>query len=146
MATQKADVKGRPFSIRLSRSTDLLVEAESARTRRSKSAVVESLTEEAARMRRFPGIAFRGDDAGRRPWIVGTGLDVWELNHMIEDFPSSAALIDGFPHITERHIQLALAYRQEFPAEIDQAIAENRRSAEELAALYPFVRFEPPPK
>ncbi len=135
--------KGKPFSIRLSRSTDRLVEAEAQRTRRSKSAIVEALTEEGARTRRFPGLAFRGDDAARRPWIVGTGLDVWEVVQMLEDYGSSEALVADFPLLDERHVQLALAYRREFGPEIDTAIAENRRPAAELAALYPFVRFEP---
>jgi hypothetical protein len=52
--------KGDPFSIRLSRSTELLVEGEARRTRRPKSAIVEALTEEAARVSRFPGIGFHG--------------------------------------------------------------------------------------
>jgi len=57
---RSARKKGEPFSVRFSLSTDRFVEAEARRTRRSKSAVVEALTEEAARMRRFPGIGFRG--------------------------------------------------------------------------------------
>ncbi len=40
--------KGQPFSVRLDTATEQLVEAEARRTRRSKSAVVESFTEEAA--------------------------------------------------------------------------------------------------
>lgn len=68
--------KSRPFSIRLSQTTDRFVEAEARRTKRSKGAIVEALTEEAARMRRFPGIGFRDEDANRRAWMIGTGLDV----------------------------------------------------------------------
>ena len=33
--------------------------------------LVEALTEEAMRTRRFPGIGFRGEDARRRPWVRG---------------------------------------------------------------------------
>jgi hypothetical protein len=68
--------RGRPFTVRLEDETDKFVEAEARRTRRSKSAVVEAFTEETARTRRFPGIAFRGDDARRRAWVIGSGLDV----------------------------------------------------------------------
>ncbi|HLY64678.1 MAG TPA: hypothetical protein VKU60_04005, partial [Chloroflexota bacterium] len=80
MASSTAAPKGAPFSIRLSRPTELYIEAEAHRTRRSKSAIVEDLTEEAARMRRFPGIGFRQNtlDGGRDAWIMGTGFDVWE--------------------------------------------------------------------
>ncbi len=44
----------KPFSIRLSQSTDRFVEAEARRTKRSKGAIVEALTEEAARCAASP--------------------------------------------------------------------------------------------
>ena len=84
--------KGEPFSVRFSLPTDHLVEDEARRTRRSKSAIVEALTEEAARTRRFPGVGFRGEDAARRPWVIGSGLDVWEIVQMLEDFGSLESL------------------------------------------------------
>lgn len=45
--------KGKPFSVRFSAPTERLVEHEARRLKRSKSAVVEAFTEEAARTRRF---------------------------------------------------------------------------------------------
>src|SRR5579875_2152123 len=118
--------RGQPFSVRLQEETERLVEAEARRTRRSKSAVVEALTEEAARTRRFPGIAFRGDDARRRAWVIGSGLDVWELVQMLEDFGSPEALVAN-TQVSPQQLRLALAYRDAYPEEIDEAIAENRR-------------------
>lgn len=106
--------------------------------RRSKSAVVSAFTEETARTRRFPGIGFRGDDAARRAWVIGSGLDVWELAQMVEDFGSVERLVTE-THLTERQVRLALAYRDAYRDEIGEAIAENRRSTEELSALYPFI-------
>ena len=85
--------KGQPFSVRLDEQTEKVIEAEARRTRRTKSAIVEAFTEETARTRLFPGIAFRGDDARRRAWVIGSGLDVWEIVQMLEDFGSSAALV-----------------------------------------------------
>lgn len=131
--------KGAPFSIRLSRATDQVVSAEARRTKRSKSAVVEAFTEETARSRRFPGIGFRGDDASRRAWVIGSGLDVWEIVHMLEDFGSLRRLV-AQTHLTESQARLALAYRDEYPEEIAEAIEDNRRSLAELRTLYPFVR------
>jgi hypothetical protein len=32
--------------------------------------------EEVARMKRHPGLAFRGKEGSRRPWVPGTALDV----------------------------------------------------------------------
>ena len=133
-----SEPKGEPFSIRLSRSTQRLVEAEAKRTRRSKSAIVESLTEEAARVRRFPGIGFHGDDVDRVAWVIGTSLDVWEVVEMFEDFGSIEKLVKD-SHLTPANVRLALAYREAYPDEINDAIAENRRTPEEWAELYPFV-------
>jgi uncharacterized protein (DUF433 family) len=103
---------------------------------------VEALTEEAMRMRRFPGIAFRGDDARRRPWVIGTGLDVWEIVQMLEDFGSAKKLVRD-TQLTEQQVRLAEAYHQSYPEETDEAIAENRRSPDDLLELYPFIEFSP---
>jgi hypothetical protein len=130
--------KGAPFSVRFSPSTESLVEEEARRLRRSKSAIVEAFTEEAARTRRFPGISFRGEDARRRAWVVGSALDVWEIAQMAEDFGSLERLL-AETHLSERQVRLALAYREEFPEEIDELVAENRRPAAELHSLYPFI-------
>lgn len=130
--------KGEPFSVRFSLPTDRTVEEEARRTRRSKSAVVEALTEEAVRTRRFAGIGFRGEDAAREPWVIGTGLDVWEIVQMLEDFGSLERLVED-THLTERHVRLALAYRDSYPEEIAEAVSQNRRSVEQWQALYPFI-------
>jgi uncharacterized protein (DUF433 family) len=138
MARSKS-IKGEPFSVRFSAPIDRAVEDEARRTRRSKSAVVESLTEEAMRTRLFPGLGFRGDDARRRPWVIGTGLDVWEICELLDDAGSvETAAVEM--ELTERQLRLALAYRERYPGEIAEAIAENRRPVEEWRELYPFVR------
>lgn len=131
--------KGEPFSVRFSAATDRAVSEEARRTRRSKSAIVEALAEEAMRTRLFPGIGFRGDDAQRRPWVIGTGLDVWELCQMVEEAESLDSVAADFD-LGERQLRLALAYRERYPEEIADAIAENRRPAEEWRELYPLVR------
>jgi len=136
--------KGDPFSVRFTTSTDRMVEAEARRTRRSKSAVVEALTEEAVRTRRFPGIAFRGDDARRRPWLIGTGVDIWETVQMLEDFGSLERLVEN-TQLSERQVRLALAYRDAYPEEIAAGIAENRRNTAEWHELYPFVELPAKP-
>jgi uncharacterized protein (DUF433 family) len=128
--------KSEPFSIRLSKTTYELISSEARRTRRSKGAVVEALTEEALRTRRFPGIAFRGADWNRRPWVIGTALDVWEIVRASREFSSPrdmAAHID----LTEPQIRLALAYYEEHPEEIDDAIRDSERPLEELRREYP---------
>lgn len=128
--------KGEPFSMRLSPSLEVLVTEEARRTKRSRGAVVAELAEEAARSRLFPGIAFR--DEPRRPWVIGTGLDVWQIIEAYQDFGSVEQMVAG-SELSEAVIRLALAYYERFPEEIDEAIAENRRPLSELRELYPFI-------
>ncbi|MGO9321464.1 MAG: hypothetical protein ACLQBY_11775 [Solirubrobacteraceae bacterium] len=124
--------------MRLSKKMETLVELEAARTGRSKGAVVEALAEEALRMRLFPGIAFRGTDWDRRAWVIGTALDVWQIIDAYQDIGSVEPMVDG-GSASERHINLALAYYQRFPEEIDTAIAESRRSIQQLRDEFPFI-------
>jgi uncharacterized protein (DUF433 family) len=139
---QKAS-KGEPFSVRFTRPTDRVVEEEARRTRRSKSSIVEALTDEAIRARRFAGIGFRGDDAARRPWVIGSGLDVWEIIQMLDDLGSIERLIQD-TQLTERQVRVAIAYRDSYPEEIAQALGQNRRPVAESRELYPFIEFSPP--
>jgi uncharacterized protein (DUF433 family) len=140
-ASQKTP-KGAPFSVRFTQPTDRMVEEEARRTRRSKSAIVESMTDEAIRMRRFAGIGFRGEDAARRPWVIGSGLDIWEIIQMLDDFGSIERLANE-TQLTERQVRLAIAYRDSYPEEIAEAIAQNRRQPPEWHELYPFVQLSP---
>ncbi len=123
--------KSAPFSMRLSKGMETLVDLEARRTGRSKGAVVEALAEEALRMRLFPGIAFRGTDWDRRAWVIGTALDVWQIVDAHRDMGSVESMVDGGA-ASERQIRLALDYYERFPEEIDTAIVENRRTIEQL--------------
>jgi hypothetical protein len=124
--------------MRLSKRMEALVETEATRTGRSKGAVVEALAEEALRMRLFPGIAFRGTDWDRRAWVIGTALDVWQIVDAYRDIGSVETMASG-GSASERAINLALAYHERFPDEIEAAIAGNRRSIEQLRDEFPFI-------
>lgn len=130
--------KTQPFSIRLGETADLLVREEGRRTGRSRSAVVEELAEEAAKERLFPGIAFRGSP--RRAWVIGSGLDVWELVELDRAYGGDQrALQEAHSLVTDRHLRLARAYAERFPDEVAPYLEENRQPLEELLSLYPFL-------
>lgn len=133
MATKSA-----PFSMRLSRRMETLVDNEARRTGRSRGAIVEALAEEALRTRLFPGIAFKGADWERRAWVVGTALDVWQIVDAHRDIHSIERMAEG-GSANERQIRLALDYYEMFPEEIDEAIADNRLPLEQLAEEFPFI-------
>ena len=133
--------KTEPFSIRLNPATDAIVTDEARRSGRSRGAIVEELALiEAAKMRLFPGIGFRGRP--RRAWVIGTGLDVWEVIDLLDSFErDTAEILDNYPLLSERALRLAQAYAERFPNEIAHFLDGSRRPLDELKALYPFIRF-----
>jgi uncharacterized protein (DUF433 family) len=129
--------KSKPFTIRLSAEVGGWLERENRRTRLPKSALLESLAEESIRTRRFPGIGFRGPEHSRRAWVIGTGLDVWELVELCEGKGKERLLSEH--NISERQLDLALSYYEVYPREIDEAIQENARSPERWHEISPSV-------
>jgi uncharacterized protein (DUF433 family) len=135
-----SQAKSTPVSIRLRPSVELLVRDEAQRSGRSRSSLIEELTEEAAKMRLFPGIAFR--DSPRRAWVIGTGLDVWEVIQMLTSYGGDrTAILDAHPSLSEGALTLATTYTERFPEEIAQRCAAQDISSDQLRELYPFLRF-----
>jgi hypothetical protein len=140
VASHSRRPKSQPFSIRLGENADLLVGDEVRRSGRSRSAVVEELAEEAAKTRLFPGVAFRGSP--RRAWMIGTGLDVWEILELLRSYAGEEQrLRAAHPLVAERHLRLARAYGERFPEEIAASVEEGRRPPDELRRTYPFLQF-----
>jgi hypothetical protein len=130
--------KTTPFSIRLGPAANLLVAEEARRAGRSRSAVVQELAEEAAKARLFPGIGYRGRP--RRAWVIGSGLDVWELIDLLRSYEGDEEkLRESHPLVSDRHVRVARAYAERFPDEIADFLDANRRPLDELRALYPFL-------
>lgn len=132
-------MKGQAISVRLSEPVELLVREEAERSGRSRSQVVEELADEAARLRLFPGIGFRGPEP-RRAYVLGSGLDVWQIVELLEEYGDEReALLADHPLLNDRALTLACAYAQRFPDEVELHARRQRRSLEELQALYPFI-------
>lgn len=129
--------KSKPFTIRLSQEVEGWLEREKARTKLPKGALLEALAEEAIRTRKFPGIGFRGPEHARRAWVIGTGLDVWEVVELYRGKGRERLLSEH--NVSERQLNLALTYYEAYPREIERALEENARSEEEWHALSPSV-------
>jgi uncharacterized protein (DUF433 family) len=67
-----------------------------------------------------------GDEAGqsRRPWVIGTALDIWQIIEARRDF-ASIEMMARDTDLDERQIRLAVSYHEHYPEEIDAVIAEN---------------------
>lgn len=131
--------KSEPFTVRLHPRIESRIAQIARQTKRSKGAILEELADEGERARHFPGTAFRGPSSSRRAWVIGTSLDVWEIIQAFKDNGESTEKLLAASSLAPRQLRIALAYYREFPEEIDEAIAVNRRSAGELEAEYPFL-------
>lgn len=136
--------KGRPFTVRLRPDVERRLEEEAGRARRPKTVMLEALADEGLRMRRFPGIGFAGSEHDRRAYLSGTGLEVWEVVELYRDYGEEGRklMLEAHP-VTQRQLDVALAYAREYPEEVDRHIRENDRPVEEWSGLYPGV--VPPP-
>jgi uncharacterized protein (DUF433 family) len=120
----------------------MLVADEVRRSGRPRSMVVEELAEEAAKARLHPGVAFRGSP--RRAWVIGSGLDVWEIIDLLRSYAGDEELLlTSHPLISSRHLRTARTYAERFPEEVEMLLAEGRRPLQELSELYPFLHSAP---
>ena len=108
--------KNAPFSARFKPETVSRLQAYADRHGLSASAAAERLLDEGLRVQEFPGIAFRWSPAGeRQPFIIGTGLSVWEMSHLWDDYEENLEkLLKHFPHLRPELVQAGLAYWKKF--------------------------------
>ncbi len=130
--------KGRPFTVRLRPEVERRLEEEAERVRQPKTVMLEALADEGLRMRRFAGIGFMGPEHDRRAYLLGTGLEVWEVVELYRDYgeEEKGLMLEAHP-VTERQLRVALAYHREYPEEIDRHVRENARTPEEWDEIYP---------
>ncbi len=76
---------------------------------RDERELLDELIEESVRMREHPGIGFKGGPAGRRAWVMGTGLDVWEMIEMHRSM-GRGMLLESMGNVSEASLEAALSY------------------------------------
>lgn len=57
---------------------------------------------------------------------------------MADDFGSTKTLV-AETQLMPAQLRLALAYRDAYPVEVDETIADNRRPLDEFRTLFPFI-------
>lgn len=120
------------------------VRRQAAEQGRDERTLIEEMIEESIRIRRLPGIGFRGGPTGRRAWVLGTPLDVWEMVELYRG-KGRERLIEEHG-VSEGRLDLALAYYEAYPEGIDQRIAANARTPAEWHRFSPSVVPAPPPE
>lgn len=73
------------------------------------------LMEEGVRMEKYPGISFKWAPSGRRPFVLGTGLSVWEIYHIWQDFDRNAERVaKAYSYLKRGQVNVAVSYAQAY--------------------------------
>ena len=83
------------------------------------------LVEEGLRRQEFAFLDFRDSAVGRQAYIQGSTLAVWEVILLVRSYKHDVAAVSQHLRWPEVKVQAALNYAEAFPAEINEAIAEN---------------------
>ena len=127
-----------PTSFRLPAELLRRIDEEAADRRTTVTSLVTMLLDEGLKTRRFPGIVYRDGPAGRRAGVVG-GPDVWEIIRALKHAPSKgekrilwvAQELAAPPSL----IRLAADFYSAYPAEVDERISHDDRSANRVREL-----------
>jgi uncharacterized protein (DUF433 family) len=92
--------------------------------------LAERYLEEGVLMDEHPGIHFVDGPMGRRPAVIGTGLDVWEIVVVARDSAGSVAETAAYLEIDLRLVEVAIAYYGSNREQVDDWIARVDESNE----------------
>lgn len=101
----------------------------------ARTALAERYLDEGLAMDEFPGIYFVEGTLGRRPALIGTGLDVWEVVKAVKEGGSPAEAA-AYLEIEPRLVELAVGYYGSNREEIDDWIARVHEISEREEAKW----------
>jgi len=116
----KASTQRRPVSFRLQNDTISRLEQHARESGQTQTALVERYVEEGLRMDSHPLIRFRDGFGGRRPALIGTRLDVWQVIETLRENDSSVEATAAYLQIPVEHVRACLRYYVDFQDEIDE--------------------------
>ena len=127
----------RVVSLRLKDDQVERLERAARRLGRTPSEAAALLLEESLRQRDFALVEFRDSPVGRKAYLQGTRLAIWQVVSLARSFGGDVARTAAHLEIPAVAVAAALAYAAAYPSEIDAAIADNDRPTADLARLVP---------
>jgi uncharacterized protein (DUF433 family) len=92
----------------------------------AQTALAERYIEEGLRHDEHPLISFREGEAGRRPALLGTRLDVAEVIETVRQNDNSVQETAGYLEIPPEHVEACVRYYADYKDEIDGWIERMR--------------------
>ena len=98
------------------------LDAESKRTKQTRSELAKRLLEEGLRMEAHPGVVFRSGTAGRRP-ALADGPQIWVIARVLRDMKGglddAVAQTSELTELAPHQVRIAARYYAEYREEID---------------------------
>ena len=116
----------KPLSFRVRTETSDRLERYAKEVGETQTALVERYVEEGLRMDVHPLIHFRDGLGGRRPALLATRLDVWQVIETIRQNDRSVEAAAEYLEIPVEHVRACLRYYADFQHEIDDWTARAR--------------------
>jgi uncharacterized protein (DUF433 family) len=102
----------------------------------AQTTLAERYIEEGLRRDAHPLISFRDGEAGRRPALLGTRLDVAEIVATIRQNENSVQEAADYLEIPVEHIEAALRYYVEYRDEVDAQMERAEQIAQRERELW----------
>lgn len=125
-----------PVSVRLSDAAIARLSKRAQRAHIAPRTLAQRYVEEGLRMDEHPLVRFTDGPGGRRPRLVGTGKDVWEVIATVRDNNGDAAEAARYLEMPLGLVQAAIAYYGAHTDEIDQWIESNEQETAEAYAAW----------
>ena len=118
------------LSLRLEDSTMVRANERAKSLSSSRNRLLERYIEEGIRMDEHPGIVFVDGPAGRRPSVIGSGLDVWEIVETVKNSDGSVEAAADYLETSLSKVRVAMSYYGDYFDEIDRWIDRIHRQAQ----------------
>jgi hypothetical protein len=118
------------FSMRPQRTTLERLDDRARLSGMRRSELAERYLQEGLLMDEFPGIHFVDGALGRRPALLGTGLDVWEVVKVVRDNEGSVDDAAAYLEIEPRIVGLAVSFYGSNREAVDAWIARVEELSE----------------
>lgn len=126
----------RPLAFRVRPETAERLQQHAHEVGETQTALVERYVEEGLRRDQHPLVYFREGAVGRRPALVGTRLDVWQVVETIRQNGNSIEAAAAYLGLAPEKVEACFRYYADYQQEIDDWAARARAIAEREEARW----------
>ena len=130
IVTMTTPTTKKSVAFRFDRITAARLKQRAKETHAPQTALAERYIEEGLRHDEHPLIYFRDGEAGRRPTLLGTRLDVADVLTTIQQNDNSVEEAASYLEIPLEHVDACLGYYADYKDEIDAWIERSHAIAE----------------